>query len=209
MKKNKKPLLIVVSLVLVCVMSIMGTMAYLTRTTSEVKNTFAAAGLVGTFTLDESKAIEDSSNPGAYTLETSNRVTSNDYTVVPGSTLPKDPKVTLTDLEVNSYLFVEIKDTTPATITWTKADGWIDLGKTGSNGGEIFYRSVQAQTGSQEFVIISGNELTVANDYAAPQAGTEEALSFWGYLAQSAGFADASAAWEATFGAAPAAPVNP
>ena len=199
MKKNiRKPLLIGLSLVLVCVISVMGTIAYLTSTTGPVTNTFTAAGLVtDTFELKE-RPIKG--NPGAYEFDGENYTADSiNYTVIPGTTLPKDPKITITGLEVDAFLFLKVEDNTPATIEWNLQSGWTQMGTS-----NIYYRAVAA--GNHNFNLIENNELTVAGTYTAPATSGSEQLVFTAYLVQSAGFSDASAAWSATFGSTPAQP---
>lgn len=59
--KNKKTISMIVAMMLICVISIAGTLAYLTAQTGAVTNTFAAAGLLDKdddFDLKEHKARE-------------------------------------------------------------------------------------------------------------------------------------------------------
>lgn len=199
MSNRKRILLTVVAMVLVCAVSVMGTLAYLQMTSAPVTNTFVAAGLAAELTLDEAPAVQtdNSGQPlavGHYRLDdTATRIQSNSYTVVPGVDLPKDPKVTIDTLEVDAYLFIKVEDSTPSTISWTLNSGWTALaGQTG-----VYYRAVTP--GDHEFELIYGNELTVDGAYAAPAAGTTEQLIFNAYLCQAGGFASAAEAWAACF----------
>ncbi len=209
MKKVKKPLLIVVAMALVCVVAIAGTLAYLTAQTSAVTNTFTAAGLIENtdFKLTESKANEsEEDGVGHYVLDEDDQVVGNNYTVVPGVDLPKDPRVTITGgkLEQNAYLFIEVVDSTPATLTYDITSDWIEItDAVGNNGGQIYaYNSeVSPAAADQVFFIIEDNTVVVDGEYAAPADNASEQLVFYAYLAQSAGFDDAAAAWSATFGA--------
>lgn len=108
---NKKRIfLTVLALVLVCALSIMGTLAFLKANTTTVTNTFVAAGGTGPF-IDEIKdpttqeviglkfAIKeydvDVAASGKYTL-TEDEVDGIDYEkVMPGTTLPKEAFVKL------------------------------------------------------------------------------------------------------------------
>lgn len=204
MKKSiRKPLLIGLSLALVAVISVMGTLAYLTAQTSPVTNTFTAAGLnVAAFTLDEAPAVKASD--GTYTLDnTAARVQANAYEIIPGATLPKDPKITIQGLEMDAYLFLKVEDSTVSDISWTMMDtGWTAL--TGQTG--IYYREVAADPGDYTISLIQGDAMTVAADYNGAAGEDCGSLVFTAYLAQKAGFANASAAWDATFGAPSANP---
>ena len=194
--KNKKFLMMMLAMVLVCVVSVAGTLAYLTATTQSVKNTFVAAELAD-LVLDESKA--NGSN-GNYTLDTNTRVQANNYTVVPGVNLPKDPKVTVKGLEQTAYLYIEVIDALPSTITWEMRDTWTEVtGKTGKNGGKIYaYNAIiQPNTADQEFFIIKDDTMVVASNYEKTTAAQE--LTFYAYLCQSAGFSSAAEAYTACF----------
>ena len=207
-KTYRKPLLVVVAMVAVAAISVAGTLAYLTASTEEVKNTFSAGGLVGpesVFTLDESKATADENNPGTYTLDTTERVKENSYeAVVPGVDVPKDPKVTIEKLEANAYLFLEVDGSTmPDTLTWAIDDSqWTELtGVTPKHGTTVYAHNaaIAAGAASTEYNVLKDAKIVVDGDYEA--GASEEALEFWAYLTQSAGFDNATEAWNATWGA--------
>lgn len=122
---NKKRIfLTVLALVLVCALSIMGTVAYLTNTTETVTNTFVAAG--GGQLIDpdgednDSESEEDNgfiklqehgvtkNDNGQYTLN-GEVVQSNEYEIMPGMVIPKDPYITIQGkTETPAYLYVEV-----------------------------------------------------------------------------------------------------
>lgn len=85
-RKFAKPLLIVLAMILVCVMSVFATLAYLTSTTQKVTNTFTVGNV--TITLDEAKVDE-------YGVEDTQaaRVMGNEYKLVANHTYVKDPTV--------------------------------------------------------------------------------------------------------------------
>lgn len=111
---KKRTLLIVLAMVLVCAMSIMGTLAYLEAQTTTVTNTFVAAGGTGPFideitdpTTGEVTGLKfaikeynvDVAASGKYTLmpaKLENEVDGYNYDkVMPGTTLPKQAFVKL------------------------------------------------------------------------------------------------------------------
>lgn len=204
--KQKKTLAIIAAMVLVCVLSVAGTLAYLTASTSEVKNTFAASGLIdeGNFDLVEHQAVADDTNPGTYTLDTAKEVRANNYSsVVPGINVPKDPFVKVIKPKAKAYLFVEVDGSSmPDTLTWA-VDGtnWIELtGVTPKvTGAKVYaYKSVIDAGDTKNVDILKDNQVIVAGNYS--QGGTEESLNFYAYLTQAAGFETATAAWNATYG---------
>jgi len=90
MKNMKKILLTVVAAMLLVVMSVAGTLAYLTSTTETVTNTFSVGNV--TITLDEAKVKGDGTQ---YNTTHEERVIINNYKLQPGLTYLKDPTVTV------------------------------------------------------------------------------------------------------------------
>ena len=102
----KKTLTVVIALVLVVVMSVAGTVAYLTSQDA-VTNTFTVGNVQ--IKLDEAKATPD----GAL-VENADRVKANSYKLLPGHTYNKDPMVTVLKGSESSYIKM--------TVTFTKAN---------------------------------------------------------------------------------------
>ena len=96
----KKILLTVVAAMLLVVMSVAGTLAYLTSTSQEVKNTFTVGNV--SITLDEANVDED----GKKIDET--RVYANEYKLQPGLTYIKDPTVTVKQNSEDCYVRVQV-----------------------------------------------------------------------------------------------------
>jgi len=180
--KIKKMLLLVVAMVLVCAISVTGTLAYLTAQTSAVTNTFvSASGLVETLTLDESKAVLDDAT-GRYNLVTANRVQGNSYTVLPDTVLDKDPTIHITGrTNTPAFLYVEIVDNTGGDIEWEEADCWDELaGANGQNGGVVYKYTGTIADGN--IGILKDDKVTVAK---APNLGSSgKTLEFYAYMAQ-------------------------
>ena len=197
MKKNFKTVLtLVLSAVLLCTVSVFGTLAYLQAESREVTNTFSAAHLPG-ITLDEAEVNDVI--PGIYEKKDPEvRVRTNTYdTIVPGQDLPKDPTIHFPEaLEVGAYVFVQANGALEDGLTWEWADGWKAVaGETG-----LRYKILRAGE-DDDIQIIKGNTVIVPTDYAGNDTNTK--LTFQAYLVQSAGFASPKAAWDATYGATP------
>lgn len=218
---KKKTLLVVLSVVMVCAVSIMGTLAYLTKTTPAVSNTFVAAGggeiitppetpdgdddpiNQSGFFLYEHKATKQAD--GTYKLATGTTggalVQSNSYDVLPGNNIPKDPFLKLSGLNsgVQVYMYVEVVDTLGASLTYEMDTAWTKLADvTGKNGGTVYvYNNTALSADVANAPVLKNNTLTVAGTGASTAyAG---GLNFYGYLCQSTGFASASAAFTACF----------
>jgi hypothetical protein len=165
--KKKKMLLAIVAMLLVCTMSVAGTLAYLTQQANDgqaVKNTFIAAGggsLIdnGTdgedtngFYLKESLAKLDETT-GVYTLDTTIKIPNDDYVgntynVLPGVTLPKDPTVTIIGkTSAPAYLYVEVVSTLGDAFEYEIDDAnWKEVnGATAPNGGKVYAYSVNGE----------------------------------------------------------------
>lgn len=100
---KKKAMALVLALGLVVVGIVSGTMAWLTASSMEVKNTFTDSDI--SIVLDESKHNDDG------TLDTDTRVNGNsNYKMIPGHTIAKDPMVTLDKDSEACYLFVQVTE---------------------------------------------------------------------------------------------------
>lgn len=192
---KKKVILSICALVLVCVISISGTLAYLKVTTqTPVVNTFVAAGggslleATGSFVLDESKANKVGN---VYELDTATRVTENSYEVLPGASVPKDPTITVTGKnDVAAYLYVEIVDGT-SNIDWDVTGDWTRLdGVTGNYDGAVYvYKDMLANPTNVEggatytITVLEGDKVTIGNadDLGL---GDGKTMTFYAYLAQ-------------------------
>lgn len=124
--KLRKTLLVVASAILLVVASVMGTMAWLTSTTGEVKNTFTVGNVA--ITLDEAKVNEYGSVDSDSSAE---RVNGNTYKLINGHTYTKDPTIHVADGSEDCYLFVkvvngisDIEASGNAIATQMEAQGW-------------------------------------------------------------------------------------
>lgn len=123
--KKKNLLMMALSLCLVAVVAVGGTLAYLTDTDDQVKNTFTFAGNIEV-ELTESAPTTGLGNASATWNEAQNGV---DYTnVVVEQTLPKEPKIQLTEYSVDTYVFAKIENNTNGAVAI------VDM-KTTDNGG--------------------------------------------------------------------------
>lgn len=202
---KKRILLTVLAMVLVCVLSVAGTMALLTEKTAAVTNTFVASTsdpkkFVDNFAIKEYKVEADAAGNYDYvtTGEGENKakveVEKNTYTVVPGVTLPKDAFVKLTRTNTTpAYLFIEVDNKLSGEFTmavdttkWGKLDG-----VTGNNGGDIYVLGTAAAptvlgvvTGG-EYHIIADNRVTVAsNAQLQITKDSNDTIKFYAYICQ-------------------------
>ncbi len=112
MKNMKKILVTVVAALLLMTVTVMGTLAYLTSTSDEVKNTFTVGQVK--IKLDEADVDENGDleyvpgTDGKPTEQLKERVIANSYKLMPGHDYKKDPIVYLEPKSEPSYLFVKV-----------------------------------------------------------------------------------------------------
>lgn len=193
MKKAKKVLLLALCAVLLVGATIAGTVAYLTSTTTEVKNTFTAGNV--TITLDEAKVDE-------YGVEIANagRVAANEYKLLPGHTYTKDPIIHIKGGSEVCYLFVKVTNELSAIESAAKihdqilANGWVvvDAGN-GIYGKEIPLDARTVATDKYLDVAVFG-ALNIA-DNANVSAYVGKTVIVQACAIQADGFANMNAAW--------------
>ena len=176
----KKTLTVIIALVLVVVMSVAGTVAYLTATTGPVVNTFTVGN-----------------------IDIALAETATDFKMVPGSDIAKDPKVTVVGGSEACWLFVKVEksDNLDSFVTYNIADGWTELtGVSGVSG--VFYREVAASTSDQVFSVLANDKVTVKDtvtktmmDDLGETGATQPTLTFTAYAVQKDNIADAATAW--------------
>ena len=177
----KKKILVACLCVALAVLTIAGTtLAYLTSKTEAVVNTFTVGNI--DITLTE---------------------TTTDYKMVPGSTIAKDPKVTVKAGSEDCWLFVKVEESTNLNdfITYTIASGWTK-GDGTNIPANVYYREVAAATADNEFAVLTNNQVTVKAtvtkammDALQVKGATQPTLTFTAYAIQKAGFDTATAAW--------------
>lgn len=128
--------IVAVALVLCCVVG--GTLAWLQAKTTSVVNTFTY---------------------GDINIELK-ETTGSTYKMIPGSTLAKDPKVTVKANSEACYLFVKIEKSANYSTylaDYDVADGWTQLvDDKGDNVDGVYYRTVAANTVDQDFYVLKG-----------------------------------------------------
>lgn len=175
-----KTLIVALAVMLVIGCAVGGTLAWLTDTTDQVTNTFTVGNI--NISLAETK---------------------NDFKMVPGATIDKDPKVTVEARSEACWLFVKVtkSDNLDSFISYTIDSGWTQL--PGVSG--VYYREVEdlsASTTGKVFSVLTNDQVTVKDTVTkdmmdAITAGTATAptLTFKAYAVQKAGVDTAADAW--------------
>lgn len=167
--------LLALVLVIGCVAG--GTVAWLVAKTDPVVNTFTYGNIDITLT----------------------ETTGTSYKIIPGTDIPKDPKVTVTAGSEACWLFVKVEQTgtfVADKVTYAIDNGWKAL--EGKNG--VYYREVPAVTADTDFSVLEGDKITVKDTLTKGDikdiAATKPTLTFTAYAVQKAGNTTAAAAWE-------------
>lgn len=184
---NARRILLLVGLMsLVAVISIGGTIAWLTAETESVTNTFTTSDI--SIELAETKS---------------------NFKMVPGNTIDKDPKVTVKGGSEACWLFVEIEESANLDdfIIYTVAEDWKPL--EGVSG--VYYRKVTSTTDDQVFNVIGNNGVDGSANFVANKVlvkdsvtkadmkalkGNEPTLTFTAYACQSDNVNTAADAWK-------------
>ena len=174
---NARRILLLVGLMsLVAVISIGGTIAWLTDSTGPVTNTFTTSDI--SIELAETKS---------------------NFKMVPGNTIAKDPKVTVKSGSEVCWLFVKIEksDNLDNYITYAVADGWTLL----SDG--VYYREVDATTADKTFSVLANDNVTVNGtvtkemmEALAKDGAVQPTLTFTAYACQKDNVSTADDAWK-------------
>lgn len=126
--KKKNVLMMALSLCLVAVIAVGGTLAYLTDSDTKLTNTFAFADNL-TVTLDEEWTEDDRIENETATLNDDDSDDGYDYTnVVAGQNIHKEPTLSVTT-EVDAYVFVRITESSNVDVQDYKigAGEWTEL----------------------------------------------------------------------------------
>ena len=203
--KTKKKILTVLAIVgcaiLLVAGSIAGTVAYLTATDS-VTNTFTVGNV--SITLDEAPVDANGKETAG------ERVKANTYHLVPNGTYDKDPTVTVAANSDECYLFVKVVNPLAGVEGATtiaaqlEANGWDVFDAT--NGIYVYEAAVVKSANATSIILFETVTIgaNVTNDQLKA-LGSNNQVVITAYAVQTAGFASAEAAWNATFKAT----VNP
>lgn len=214
---KKKTLTIAIALVLVVALAVGATYAYLTAQTEAVKNTFVVGALGDSNLTLEEHVVSYDKTTGKYTESAETTSSGQSYIVQPGVNIPKDPTVTLSNLDVNTgaYVFVGVKGDATETFAWSVDNAvWTPVMKDGTQVMKGEYKIYTLQTGvvtataannSTSWKVLKagtdGTEITVSNNFALAEDQNADSLNIdvIAFACQSAGFADPAAAFTACF----------
>lgn len=180
---NKKKLVTSVAGVALAVVLLAGsaTFSYLKDSTSTIKNEFNTNQVTVELTEDG--------------IDANN---TKEYEIIPGTSASKNPTVTV-DATVDSYVFVNVTDTTDGLVEYDIADGWIELATKDNT--TTYYRAVAKDATETEFDVIKDKTVYYSADLensdmldstGALKDGIE--LTFEAFAIQQGGFSGVAAA---------------
>ena len=197
--RNRRIALTVCLMLVVMVASIGGTVAWLTAKTDPVVNTFT----YGDINID---LYEHNYVASTNLLGTEKVKKVEDYKIIPGVNLPKDPTVEVKADSEACWLFVKVEaenwptfveaDGTTKKIAYNVATGWTAL--TGQDG--VYYREVGAVTEDTTFKVLAGDRVTVSENLTKDDLKTitttnQPKLTFTAYAVQKDGITSVTDAW--------------
>lgn len=165
---NQKALIMLLAFALILGAAIGGTVAYLMDSTEPIVNTFTYGDIDITLTeTDTGKDDDDDPN-------------TNEYEMMPGETIKKDPLVTVKQGSKDNWLFVRLEKSGnfDTFMTYEMAAGWEQL--LDADGKEIegvFYRKVgesDAETDDKTFEVILNNQIKVKDEVTKEQLNALE-----------------------------------
>lgn len=197
MRKGYKVLALVLAVVLVLGAVIGTTVAWLITNTTPVVNTFTYGDI--NITLEETDT----------NLDEDNDEKTNEYQMVPGKEIDKDPKVTVLKNSEDCWLFVKVEKSSnfDEFMTYEMAEGWTELDAANYPG--IYYREVAKSDSDAQFAVLKDNKVTVKEDVTKDMFNKLDAdadnkiypqLKVTAYAVQKAGVASAADAWNLVVG---------
>ena len=175
---SSRTFIVMLALVLVIGCAVGGTVAWLVSSTDAVVNTFTYGAI--NITLSET--------------------TGENYKIIPGKDISKDPKVTVKKDSEACWLFVEIKEEgtfVADKVTYSIADGWTK-GDGTKIPADVYYRAVDAVNADTDFSVLKDNKIHVSEELTKSDIRsitTQPMLTFTAYAVQKDGINTAADAW--------------
>lgn len=206
MKNVKKALLVCLCLCVVVALTVAGTLAFLTDT-QEVVNTFTVGNV--DITVDEAKVNTDGTP-----VTGADRVTGNEYHLIPGQTYTKDPTMTVEAESEAAYVRMLVTMTHKTELDdirvslsmlngWDR-DTWIYKSTTVDTTAdtvtyEFWYKEAVAPNGEDVVLDALFDSFTLPGTLDGDDLKSIEGLEITvvGHAIQAAGFENADAAWTA------------
>ena len=183
-RRNTRLLLVLaMAIVITLACAVGGTLAWLVSASDPVVNTFTYGDI--NITLAESDTDDGDDN-----------VNTNEYTMMPGATITKDPKVTVKQGSEACWLFVKLEKSAnfDTFMEYAMEEGWVEL--IGADIEGVFFRAVSAEEAAdadKAFAVIKDDTVFVKDEVTkamlnALTDATYPSLTITAYAVQQVGF---------------------
>lgn len=171
MNSKKKLITLITSVALIAAIGVGATLAYLTQKTDTVTNTFT----IGSYETQALSLFEHmvakNADTGDYTMTTETTTTGNTYTaILPGTTLDKDPTMTLAQGSPSSFLVIKATglNQLPAGVSVADLDSnhWLEITVAGASANDTYY--IYCPAGNGQAGYLTATELSGAAVTTAP-----------------------------------------
>ncbi|MBO5355236.1 MAG: hypothetical protein J6B09_04125 [Clostridia bacterium] len=135
--KHKKLMLTVIAVICILAVGVGSTIAYFISVSGPVENTFTVGNVALTLT----------------------ETTGAEYDMIPGTTVTKDPLVTVKGGSEECYVYVKLdrQNGLDDYVTYALADGWTLLG--GFDG--VYYRKVEHSAVDKHYAVLQNDQMTI------------------------------------------------
>ncbi len=188
MKTKTKALVLACCAVLLVITTVFVTVAYLTDTKT-VTNTFTVGKVA--ITLDEAKVKADGTADGT------DRVTQNEYKLMPGHEYTKDPTVHVVAGSEDCWVFVKVENGIADIEAATTVENQMATNWTAVEGATNVYAYKEVAKANDDIGVF--NKFTVKGDVSNETLATyaDKTIIVTAYAVQADGFDTAAAAWTA------------
>lgn len=155
-----------------------------------------ATGVTLAFIVSLAGPVENSFTIGKVRISLT-ETTGNDYSLIPGMEIEKDPTVTVKGGSEDCWLYVKVtrRGEFDEHLSFTMEDGWLPLN--GVDG--VYYRYVVKAAGDSFFPVLKGNRITVSDMLTEEKmsgiVAAVPSLTFKAYAIQSHGIEDSMLGW--------------
>ena len=172
---KKRLIVMLISMIMLCTLFAGTTYAYLVSRARPITNTFVSGNI-------KLMLVES---------------TGSKYTLSPGVTIEKDPRVTVGMGSVECWLFVKVQNDNGVNdlIAYSIENGWTALA--GQEG--VYYRRVNAENENKEFSVLKNDQITVKDSVTEEKLnsiGNELKMTFSAYAVQYVAVPTPEKAWE-------------
>ena len=147
-RRNMKPVVLMIAVVMLLGCAIGGTLAWLTDKTDVVTNTFTTSDINITLTESDTDLNTDGEQ--------------HDYKMIPGWTIEKDPKASVVAGSEDCYLFVKVEESANVVnfLSYGIASDWTELTSAAGSNYKVYYMVFDSQSTDADKPVV-GQEYSI------------------------------------------------